>query len=146
MFNCIPSLRYRDARAAIEFLERAFGFERHAVYEDESGGIAHAELTYRGGMIMVGEQRVHPGERPCLDGRRGRLIALGASQRRKLPRRPPRLRASPLGDGDQPLLLGLCAVEEVELHGPSIRRIAGPVKTRSGSRRSRTRANASHCG
>ena len=57
MFNCIPSLRYRDARAAIEFLERAFGFERHAVYEDESGGIAHAELTYRGGMIMVGEQR-----------------------------------------------------------------------------------------
>ena len=56
-YNCIASLRYRDARAAIDFLERAFGFARHAVHEDESGTIAHAELTYRGGMVMLGEQR-----------------------------------------------------------------------------------------
>jgi uncharacterized glyoxalase superfamily protein PhnB len=56
-YNCIPSLRYRDARAAVDFLEKAFGFERHAVYEDDGGGIAHAEMTYRGGMVMLGEQR-----------------------------------------------------------------------------------------
>ena len=30
----IPSLRYRDAPAAIEWLCRAFGFEKHAVYAD----------------------------------------------------------------------------------------------------------------
>ena len=25
-FNCIPSLRYRDPKAAVEFLQSAFGF------------------------------------------------------------------------------------------------------------------------
>ncbi|MBW8811090.1 MAG: glyoxalase, partial [Lysobacter sp.] len=30
----IPSLRYRNAPAAIEWLCRAFGFEKHAVYAD----------------------------------------------------------------------------------------------------------------
>jgi uncharacterized glyoxalase superfamily protein PhnB len=49
----IPTLRYQDARAAIDFLERAFGFERKAVYED-GGTIQHAELTYGRGMVMLG--------------------------------------------------------------------------------------------
>ena len=35
--NIYPVLRYRDAHAAIEFLCRAFGFERNAVYESEDG-------------------------------------------------------------------------------------------------------------
>lgn len=49
----IPSLRYRDAHAAIEWLCRAFGFEKHAVYAD--GEIVHhAQLTYGPGMIMLG--------------------------------------------------------------------------------------------
>ena len=50
----IPSLRYRDAQAAIEFLERAFGFVRHAVYSGENGTVAHAELRHGSGMIMLG--------------------------------------------------------------------------------------------
>ncbi|MEH6419498.1 VOC family protein [Pseudomonas sp. CGJS7] len=49
----IPSLRYRNAPAAIEWLCRAFGFEKHAVYQD--GDIVHhAQLTYGPGMIMLG--------------------------------------------------------------------------------------------
>jgi len=49
----IPSLRYRDAPATIEWLCRAFGFEKHAVYAD--GEIVHhAQLTYGPGMIMLG--------------------------------------------------------------------------------------------
>jgi uncharacterized glyoxalase superfamily protein PhnB len=47
-------LQYQDAPAAIEFLCRAFGFERHAVYEGEGGSIAHAQLTLGNGMIMLG--------------------------------------------------------------------------------------------
>ena len=39
-----PVLKYEDARAAIDFLERAFGFESHAVYDGENGGVAHAEI------------------------------------------------------------------------------------------------------
>jgi uncharacterized glyoxalase superfamily protein PhnB len=48
------SLMYRDAPRAIDWLCNAFGFSRHAVYPDGKGGIAHAELTYGNGMIMLG--------------------------------------------------------------------------------------------
>jgi uncharacterized glyoxalase superfamily protein PhnB len=46
--------RYRDAPAAIDWLCRVFGFERHAVYEGPNGTIAHAELSLGGGMILLG--------------------------------------------------------------------------------------------
>ena len=36
----IPTLRYCEARRMIEWLGEVFGFERHAVYEDDAGGIA----------------------------------------------------------------------------------------------------------
>lgn len=45
MPDVIPTLRYRDARAAIDFLCEAFGFERHMVVEGEGDrDIAHAHL------------------------------------------------------------------------------------------------------
>ena len=50
----IPSLRYKDAPAAIEWLCRAFGFEKNAVYPNPDGTIAHAQLTLGKGMIMLG--------------------------------------------------------------------------------------------
>jgi len=53
----IPTLRYQDAPAAIEWLCRAFGFERHFVVPGENGTIAHAQLTFGNGMIMVGSAR-----------------------------------------------------------------------------------------
>lgn len=53
----IPAMRYRDARAAIDWLCRAFGFERHMVVDGEGGTIVHAQLTFRGGMIMLGSAR-----------------------------------------------------------------------------------------
>ena len=43
--HIIPTFRYHDAPAAIEFLCRAFGFEKHAVYEGEGGTVAHAQLV-----------------------------------------------------------------------------------------------------
>ncbi|MGD0095944.1 MAG: VOC family protein [Terracidiphilus sp.] len=50
----VPGHRYQNAPAAIEWLCKVFGFERHAVYEGENGTIAHAELTLGKGMIMLG--------------------------------------------------------------------------------------------
>jgi uncharacterized glyoxalase superfamily protein PhnB len=50
----IPTLRYRDAASAIDFLERAFGFERKAVHENDDGTVGHAELTHGRGMVMLG--------------------------------------------------------------------------------------------
>lgn len=53
----VPTLRYQDAAAAIEWLCEAFGFERHLVVPDGAGGIAHAQLTFANGMIMLGSAR-----------------------------------------------------------------------------------------
>ena len=53
----IPALRYVDAPAAVEWLCAAFGFERHLVVPGEDGGIAHAQLTFRNSMIMLGSVR-----------------------------------------------------------------------------------------
>jgi uncharacterized glyoxalase superfamily protein PhnB len=55
--SVIPTMRYRDAKAAIDWLCRAFGFTAHLVVPDEAGGIAHAQLTFGNGMIMLGSQR-----------------------------------------------------------------------------------------
>jgi uncharacterized glyoxalase superfamily protein PhnB len=52
--------RYRDAPAAIDWLCRAFGFERHAVYEGPNGTIAHAQLTFGGGMIFIASMNDTP--------------------------------------------------------------------------------------
>ena len=50
----VPCLRYRDAPAAIEWLCRAFGFEKHLVVPNDDGGIAHGQLALGNGMIMLG--------------------------------------------------------------------------------------------
>jgi len=59
--NCIAFMRYEDAATAIDWLERAFGFERSEVHEGPNGGVAHAELTFGDGMVMLstaGENRL----------------------------------------------------------------------------------------
>lgn len=53
----IPAMRYRDAATAIDWLCRAFGFERHLVVPGENGTIAHAQLRFGNGMIMLGSAR-----------------------------------------------------------------------------------------
>lgn len=66
IINVIPAIRYRDAATAIEWLCRAFGFAEHMVVPGGAGMIAHAQLTYENGMIMLGSAR---------DDDYGRLIA-----------------------------------------------------------------------
>jgi uncharacterized glyoxalase superfamily protein PhnB len=53
----IPTLRYDDAKAAIDFLVNAFGFERHHITENDDGTVAHAELTHGSGIVMLGTAR-----------------------------------------------------------------------------------------
>lgn len=56
----IPGMTYRDAPAAIEWLCRAFGFEKHAVYPGPDNTIMHSELTLGDGMIMIGSVANNP--------------------------------------------------------------------------------------
>jgi uncharacterized glyoxalase superfamily protein PhnB len=61
----IPCLRYRDASTAIEWLCQAFGFEKQLVVPGKDGTIAHAQLSFGNGMIMLGS---------VLDNEFGRLM------------------------------------------------------------------------
>lgn len=50
----IPCLRYRDAPKAIEWLGSVFGFEKQLVVPNDDGTIAHAQLSFGNGMVMLG--------------------------------------------------------------------------------------------
>jgi uncharacterized glyoxalase superfamily protein PhnB len=55
--NIFPAFRYDDAPAAMDWLQRAFGFSRHQVVPNPDGTIAHAELRLGSGMVMLGTRR-----------------------------------------------------------------------------------------
>ena len=75
----VPALRYRDARVAIDFLCNAFGFEKGLIVEGPGNSIAHAQLTFGNGMVMLGSHPhegdygrwVQPPERPALVNTQG---------------------------------------------------------------------------
>jgi uncharacterized glyoxalase superfamily protein PhnB len=48
------ALAYKDPRAALEWLEKAFGFQTTLLITDESGTPVHSEMSYGNGYIMVG--------------------------------------------------------------------------------------------
>tara|TARA_R110002020_G_scaffold184954_2_gene382386 strand:- start:175 stop:597 length:423 start_codon:yes stop_codon:yes gene_type:complete len=49
----VPCLRYRDARAAIDWLVNVLGFAVQVQFPGEDNRIEHAQLTLGEGMIMV---------------------------------------------------------------------------------------------
>jgi uncharacterized glyoxalase superfamily protein PhnB len=55
--NIFPFMRYDDAPAAIEWLVRAFGFEKQMVVPGPDGTIAHAQLSLGPGLIMLGSSK-----------------------------------------------------------------------------------------
>jgi uncharacterized glyoxalase superfamily protein PhnB len=50
------ALFYRNPFAALDWLEKAFGFERSMVITDANGNLAHAEMKFGDGYIMVGSE------------------------------------------------------------------------------------------
>lgn len=52
-----PALFYRDAAAAIDFLERAFGFETVLRVTGPDGAVGHAELRGGDALVMVGTEQ-----------------------------------------------------------------------------------------
>jgi uncharacterized glyoxalase superfamily protein PhnB len=47
---------YKDPLAALDWLEKAFGFERVMVITDANGNLAHSEMKFGDGYIMVGSE------------------------------------------------------------------------------------------
>lgn len=65
--NIFPALRYRDAAAAMDWLERVFGFTRTFATPGENGGIGHAELRLDAGTIMLGSGAPSLADEPARD-------------------------------------------------------------------------------
>lgn len=56
--SVIPVMRYRDLPAAIDWLCKAFGFEKQHVTAGRNGGVLFAQLTLGTAMIMLGPVRM----------------------------------------------------------------------------------------
>jgi uncharacterized glyoxalase superfamily protein PhnB len=54
--NLIPAVSYQDPRAALAWLEKAFGFEVFMLIEDGDGGIAHSEMRFGDAVVMIGRE------------------------------------------------------------------------------------------
>lgn len=54
--SIIPTMRYKNAQAAIDWLCNAFGFEKNLVVEGENNTITHAQLTFGNSMIMLSSE------------------------------------------------------------------------------------------
>ncbi len=61
-------LSYRDPRAAIAWLEKAFGFETTMLVEAPDGSVAHSELRLGDGVIMVGSEWSEDNKSPASVG------------------------------------------------------------------------------
>ena len=58
--SVFPVFHYKDARVAMDWLVRAFGFEKHSEVAAPDGSIAHAELRF--GVDTIGIGSVQPPE------------------------------------------------------------------------------------
>jgi uncharacterized glyoxalase superfamily protein PhnB len=52
----ISAVCYQDPKAALKFLEAAFGFELVMLIEDDQGNLAHSEMRFGDAAIMVGNE------------------------------------------------------------------------------------------
>jgi len=72
----IPAIKYQDAPRAIDWLQKAFGFERHFVAEGAGGRIDHAQLTRPGGMVMLGSKGAPDPKNPWSDAPGGVYVVV----------------------------------------------------------------------
>lgn len=71
----ISALVYKDNRAALKWLETAFGFDASLVLTDTEGNIAHAEMSFGDGVVMIGNEWTDWTRSPAsLDGKNTQRI------------------------------------------------------------------------
>lgn len=58
--NIFPAIRFDDGPGALDWLEKAFGFEKHMVVDGPDDTIAHAQLKLGAGLVMAGSKPTQP--------------------------------------------------------------------------------------
>lgn len=67
--SLMSAVVYRDPKAALQWLEEAFGFELFMLIEDDDGALAHSEMRFGNAAIMIGYEWSDPYRSPAsLDG------------------------------------------------------------------------------
>ena len=69
--NIFPVLRYENAPHAVEWLVRAFGFEKGSVYTGPADTIVHAELHWGPGVIGISSATGATASNPWSNVRQG---------------------------------------------------------------------------
>lgn len=60
---------YRDVKAAIDWLDKAFGFELSMLVTDDKGEIGHTEMRFGDSLVMIGNEWHEKARSPAsLDG------------------------------------------------------------------------------
>jgi uncharacterized glyoxalase superfamily protein PhnB len=74
----VPQIPYEDIRAALSFLERAFGFReiRSSRMEGADGVIHHANVEFGGSVIGIGTQGAHGAMSPKSAGSASQYISV----------------------------------------------------------------------
>jgi uncharacterized glyoxalase superfamily protein PhnB len=54
--NLSSAVCYRDPKAALAWLEKAFGFELVFLVEDAEGNLAHSEMRFGDSVVMIGNE------------------------------------------------------------------------------------------
>ena len=69
------ALCYREPKAALKFLEAAFGFELVMLIEDGEGNLVHSEMKFGENLIMIGPEFTGDHQSPLsLDGRNTQTV------------------------------------------------------------------------
>jgi len=55
-----PCVFYKDPKAALKWLDQAFGFETSLLVTDKEGNVGHAEVSFSGAAIGVGGEWASP--------------------------------------------------------------------------------------
>jgi uncharacterized glyoxalase superfamily protein PhnB len=78
--SLISGVFYKDPRAALAWLEKAFGFELFMLIEDADGNVAHSEMRHGDSALMVGgewsENHVSPAS---TGGRNTQAVHIGTT-------------------------------------------------------------------
>lgn len=101
-----PVVCYRDPKAALPWLEKAFGFELYMLIEDPSSHPLHAEMRYGDCLLMVGSEWTADHRSPiALGGKNTGAVHIPTGRRRRRPLRtgPGRGRGDRAGAGDPAL-------------------------------------------
>jgi uncharacterized glyoxalase superfamily protein PhnB len=76
--SLIPAVSYKDPKAALAWLEKAFGFELFMLIEDGDGNNVHSEMRYGDAVVMVGGEWSEDHRSPAsLGGKTTQTVHIG---------------------------------------------------------------------